>query len=131
MYIRRLSTFSRPVQVPAPVPGLQTDRSFDYRKRHKGPEMPAPGTPFDKLRESGFIVCGDPDYVGEWLQKDMETAGYGHFLGMFRVGKNDHRNVMNSERLFAERIMPQLRHINEPPAPKDKAEAGAGLSSAV
>ena len=31
MYVRRLSTFSRPVQVPAPVPGLQTDRSFDYR----------------------------------------------------------------------------------------------------
>ena len=50
MYVRRLSTFSRPVQVPAPVPGIQTDRSFDYRKRHKGPEMPVPGTPFDRLR---------------------------------------------------------------------------------
>ena len=118
MYVRRLSTFSRPVQVPAPVPGIQTDRSFDYRKRHKGPEMPVPGTPFDRLRENGFIVCGDPDYVAEWLAKDMETAGYGNFLGMFRVGKNEHHNVMNSERLFAEKVMPQLRHINQPSASK-------------
>ena len=113
MYVRRLSTFSRPVQVPAPVPGIQTDRSFDYRKRSKGAEMPGPGTPFEKLRESGFIVCGDPDYVADWLARDMETAGYGHFLGMFHVGKLKHEHVMNSKRLFAERVMPRLRSIGE------------------
>jgi len=112
MYVRRLTTFSRPVQVPAAVPGIQTDRSFDYRKRSRGAEMPSPGTPFEKLRESGFIVCGDPDYVTEWLAHDMQTAGYGHFLGMFRVGSNTHANVMKSKRLFAEHVMPRLRHIN-------------------
>ena len=42
----------------------------------------------------------------------MQTAGYGHFLGMFRVGKNTHENVMKSKRLFAEYVMPRLRHIN-------------------
>lgn len=113
MYVRRLSTFSRPVQVPAPVPGLQTDRSYDYRKRSKGAEMPGPGTPFEKLRESGYIVCGDPDYVTDWLANDMETAGYGHFMGMFRVGSNSHENVIKSKNLFAEHVMPKLKHINE------------------
>jgi alkanesulfonate monooxygenase SsuD/methylene tetrahydromethanopterin reductase-like flavin-dependent oxidoreductase (luciferase family) len=113
MYVRRLTTFSRPVQVPAAVPGIQTDRSFDYRKRSRGAEMPAPGTPFEKLRESGFIVCGDPDYVTEWLAQDMRTAGYGHFLGMFRVGSNAHQNVIKSKRMFAAYVMPRLRHINE------------------
>jgi alkanesulfonate monooxygenase SsuD/methylene tetrahydromethanopterin reductase-like flavin-dependent oxidoreductase (luciferase family) len=112
MYVRRLTTFSRPVQVPAPVPGLQTDRSYEYRKRSSGAEMPGPGTPFEKLRETGFIVCGDPDYVADWLAADMETAGYGHFLGMFRVGKNTHENVIKSKRLFAEHVIPRLRHIN-------------------
>ena len=112
MYVRRLTTFSRPVQVPAAVPGIQTDRSFDYRKRSRGAEMPPPGTPFEKLRETGFIVCGDPDYVTEWLAHDMQTAGYGHFMGMFRVGNNTHEHVMKSKRLFAEHVMPRLRHIN-------------------
>jgi len=113
MYVGRLSTFSRPVQVPAPVPGLQTDRSYDYRKRSKGAEMPGPGTPFEKLRETGFIVCGDPDYVTEWLKNYLETAGYGHFMGMFRMGTNSHENVIKSKNLFAEHVMPKLKHINE------------------
>ena len=111
MYVRRLSTFSRPVQVPAPVPGIQTDRSFEFRK-HPQLGMPGPGAPFDKLREDGFIVCGDPDYVANWLKQDMETAGYGHFLGMFRVGSMKHEHVMNAKRLFAEEVMPKLKALN-------------------
>jgi hypothetical protein len=130
MYVRRLTTFSRPVQVPAAVPGIQTDRSFDYRKRSRGPEMPAPGTPFEKLRESGFIVCGDPDYVTEWLAQDMQTAGYGHFLAMFRVGKNTHENVMQSKRLFAEYVMPRLRHINAPSSAAATVQQAARQSAA-
>jgi alkanesulfonate monooxygenase SsuD/methylene tetrahydromethanopterin reductase-like flavin-dependent oxidoreductase (luciferase family) len=126
MYVRRLTTFSRPVQVPAAVPGIQTDRSFDYRKRSRGAEMPPPGTPFEKLRDSGFIVCGDPDYVTEWLAQDMQTAGYGHFLGMFRVGSNSHDNVMRSKRLFAEHVMPRLRHINADSPTGEKVEQAAG-----
>jgi alkanesulfonate monooxygenase SsuD/methylene tetrahydromethanopterin reductase-like flavin-dependent oxidoreductase (luciferase family) len=111
MYVRRLATFSRPVQVPAPVPGIQTDRSFEFRKNPRI-GMPGPGAPFDKLREDGFIVCGDPDYVTEWLKNDMETAGYGRFLGMFRVGSMKHENVMNAKRLFAKHVMPRLRGVN-------------------
>jgi alkanesulfonate monooxygenase SsuD/methylene tetrahydromethanopterin reductase-like flavin-dependent oxidoreductase (luciferase family) len=111
MYVRRLSTFSRPVQVPAPVPGIQSDRSFEFRK-HPGLGMPGPGVPFDKLREDGFIVCGDPDYVSDWLKRDAETAGYGQFLGMFRVGSMKHEHVMNAKRLFAEHVMPRLREVN-------------------
>ena len=116
MYIRRLGTFSRPVQVSAPVPGLQTDTSFDYREKFKGLEMPAPGTPFEKLREDGFIVCGDPDYVADYLVRDAEEGGYGHFMAMFRVGKNSHQNVMKSKKLFAEHVMPKIRPLNEPSA---------------
>jgi hypothetical protein len=113
------------------VPGIQTDRSFDYRKRSRGAEMPPPGTPFEKLRESGFIVCGDPGYVTEWLAHDMQTAGYGHFLGMFRVGSNAHANVMKSKRLFAEHVMPRLRHINATSTTDEKGEHAARQPSAV
>ena len=111
MYVRRLASFSRPVQVPAPVPGIQTDQSFEFRK-HPRIGMPGPGVPFDKLREDGFIVCGDPDYVADWLKKDMETANYGVFMGMFRVGSNKHEHVMNAKQLFAKYVMPKLKKIN-------------------
>lgn len=113
MYIRRLASFSRPVQVPAPVPGLQTDQSFEYKK-HLRQGMPGPGTPFEKLREEGFIVCGDPEYVTNWLKQDMEQARYGTFLAMFHTGSMKHEHVMNAKKLFAEQVMPRLRPINEP-----------------
>lgn len=123
MYVRRLATFSRPVQVSAPVPGMASDRSFDFRKNPKA-GMPGPGVPFEKLREDGYIVCGDPDYVTEWLLNDLKISGYGHFLGMFRVGNNKHEHVMNSKRLFAEHVMPRLRGVN----PDSGSEVGAAAA---
>ena len=42
----------------------------------------------------------------------METAGYGHFLGMFRCGKLKHEHVMKSKKLFAEHVMPALAGVN-------------------
>lgn len=106
-----LRVLSRPLTNPAPLPGLHTDRSFEHRK-HVERDFPGPHTPFEQMREDGFIICGDPDYVTRWLQDDMKTAGYGHFLGMFHVGNLKHERVMASKRLFAERVMPFLRPLN-------------------
>jgi alkanesulfonate monooxygenase SsuD/methylene tetrahydromethanopterin reductase-like flavin-dependent oxidoreductase (luciferase family) len=121
MYVRRLATFSRPVQIPAPVPGMNTDRSFDFRRQAKG--MPGPGVPFEQLRNEGFIVCGDPDYVAEWLQKDFALSGYGRFLAMFHVGSLKHEQVLRSKRLFAEHVMPRLRNMNMPTASESEHPA--------
>ncbi len=103
--------FSRPVNNPAPVPGLHTDRSFQHRQNIEQ-DFPGPHTPFEQMRNDGFIVCGDPDYVTRWLENDMRIAGYGHFMGMFHVGNLPHEKVMKSKRLFAERVMPVLRPLN-------------------
>ena len=120
--------FSRPVNNPAPVPGLHNDDSFQHRKKIER-DFPGPHTPFDQMRDDGFIVCGDPDYVTRWLENDMNVAGYGHFLGMFHVGNLAHEKVIASKRLFAEHVMPALRHINidQPVQPT----AGAAQSSAA
>jgi len=114
MYVRRLSTFNRPIMIPAPLPGLNTDRAFEFRRSPKG--MPGPGVPFEQLRADGYIVCGDPDYVTKWLKADMEGAQYGRFMAMFHVGNIRHDAVMRSKRLFAEHVMPRLRPLNETPS---------------
>ena len=33
-------------------------------------------------------------------------------MGMFRMGKIKHENVMKSKKLFAEHVMPKLKDIN-------------------
>jgi hypothetical protein len=75
------------------------------------------------MRDNGFIVCGDPEYVTRWLEKDMQIAGYGHFMGMFHVGNLAHELVMKSKRLFAEQVMPALRQVNCDPPPQVEAQA--------
>lgn len=117
--------FTRPVNNPAPVPGLHTDRSFQHRQ-HIERDFPGPHTPFEQMRKDGFIVCGDPDYVTRWLENDMKVAGYGHFLGMFHVGNLPHAKVMASKQLFASQVMPALRQLNvEQPAPPQAAATPA------
>ncbi len=129
MYVRRLATFNRPIMIPAPLPGMNTDRSFDFRRSPKG--MPGPSTPFEQLREEGYIVCGDPDYVANWLQRDAELSGYGRFLAMFHVGSLGHEPVMRSKRLFAEHVMPRLRPINEDLAGERPAGMSGGATRAA
>lgn len=116
--------FSRPVNNPAPVPGLHTDRSFQHRQNIDR-DFPGPHTPFEQMRSDGFIVCGDPDYVARWLENDMRVAGYGHFLGMFHVGNLAHEKVMKSKRLFAEHVMPALRQLNVDASGPETAAATA------
>lgn len=116
--------FSRPVNNPAPVPGLHTDQSFQHRQNIER-DFPGPHTPFEQMRNDGFIVCGDPDYVTRWLENDMRITGYGHFLGMFHVGNLAHDKVMKSKRLFAERVMPALRHLNVDQTTPLRASAAA------
>ena len=121
--------FSRPVNNPAPVPGLHTDRSFQHRQRIER-DFPGPHTPFEQMREDGFIVCGDPDYVTRWLENDMKVAGYGHFLGMFHVGNLAHAKVMASKQLFAKHVMPELRRLNvdQPEQPQVAAASAAAYA---
>ncbi|MSQ12344.1 MAG: LLM class flavin-dependent oxidoreductase [Dehalococcoidia bacterium] len=114
-YMFKGAGLARPVNNPAPVPGLQTDRSFEFRGRDNE-VFPAPGVPFEQLREKGWIVCGDPDYVEQWLRKEMELVKYGNFMGMFRPGNLAHEKVMKSKQLFAKYVMPKLRNVNPDPA---------------
>ncbi|MGA2412417.1 MAG: LLM class flavin-dependent oxidoreductase [Candidatus Binataceae bacterium] len=116
----------RPVNNPAPVPGLHGDQSYSHRRRIER-DFPGPHTSFEQLREDGWIVCGDPDYVTRWLERDMKIAGYGHFLGMFHVGNLPHDRVMASKRLFAAHVLPALRDLNVDAIP-DQSLAAQGAT---
>jgi alkanesulfonate monooxygenase SsuD/methylene tetrahydromethanopterin reductase-like flavin-dependent oxidoreductase (luciferase family) len=116
----------RPVVNPAPMPGLQTDRSYQHRKNLES-DIPAGLTAaskgvatiemaqMEKYRNIGFLLCGDPDFVGNWLVNDAKTAGYGNLITSFHVGCATHEQALKSKKLFAKYIMPELSKINVDP----------------
>src|SRR2546428_13731205 len=62
MYVRRLTTFSRPVQVPAAVPGISNAPSVGYCKRSPGAQKPPPRTHLERASGSGYNDCCHPHY---------------------------------------------------------------------
>ena len=57
----------------------------------------------------GSFICGSPETVVRQIQKIATDAGADTFLGEFTFGMMEQRQAMNSLRLFAEQVMPELR----------------------
>ncbi|HTM07207.1 MAG TPA: LLM class flavin-dependent oxidoreductase, partial [Verrucomicrobiae bacterium] len=60
------------------------------------------------IREGSFI-CGSPEKVAAQIEGIARAAGADTFLGEFTFGKLEYEKVMQSLKLFAERVMPALR----------------------
>ena len=57
----------------------------------------------------GSFICGSPETVVRQIQKIATDAGADTFLGEFTFGMMEQRQAMNSLRLFAEQVIPELR----------------------
>lgn len=65
--------------------------------------------PFDLLLERDHLLVGSPESVAERMRRMNERHGIGHWLlQMGSAGVAD-EHVMQTLRLFGERVLPQLR----------------------
>ena len=64
---------------------------------------------YEGLIESGIFICGDPDTVAEEIQRQHELIGMGHLMCWMAFGDLPHEKVMNSMKLFGEKVMPRFK----------------------
>jgi len=57
----------------------------------------------------GSFICGSPETVTRQIQEIASKAGADTFLGEFAFGALEHRQVMNSLRLFTDQVIPELK----------------------
>jgi alkanesulfonate monooxygenase SsuD/methylene tetrahydromethanopterin reductase-like flavin-dependent oxidoreductase (luciferase family) len=57
----------------------------------------------------GSFICGSPETVVEQIQRIATDAGADTFLGEFTFGELTQKQSLNSLRLFAKQVMPELR----------------------
>jgi alkanesulfonate monooxygenase SsuD/methylene tetrahydromethanopterin reductase-like flavin-dependent oxidoreductase (luciferase family) len=57
----------------------------------------------------GFVIAGDPERCADTIQRWRELVGLTTISGTFHFGGMPQEMAMNNIRLFAERVMPQLR----------------------
>ena len=70
----------------------------------------------EMLLENGMFVCGSPSTVAEKLEGYQNEMGYGNLVIMGQFGTLGHEAVKTSMQMFAEEVMPKLRHIGTPSA---------------
>ena len=61
--------------------------------------------------ERGSLAAGSPSTVTEQLEHLVTTLGVGHLVGVFHIGDMSHEATLRSTRLFAEHVIPRLRHL--------------------
>ena len=66
---------------------------------------------WDKVVESGAVVCGSPDQVAERIAQIHDLCGITHYLAWTRIGGLAHQKVLRSMELMRDQVMPQVRPL--------------------
>ncbi len=108
-YYRTISQYVAPKAGEAPVKSYETYAAF---------RDVAASASWQMLLEREAVICGDPDYVTERLDKYQEVYGFTDLLCWTRLGGLDHRKVLHSMELMRDKVIPQLRDSQPPPPPE-------------
>jgi len=86
-------------------------QSFNYLFELRGGRGPVHQRPaeYDKLREIGQGVAGNPETVREFIEAQMSEAGTDYLVGQFAFGDLSPTETTRSLELFVEKVMPKLR----------------------
>jgi alkanesulfonate monooxygenase SsuD/methylene tetrahydromethanopterin reductase-like flavin-dependent oxidoreductase (luciferase family) len=94
------------------APGATSVRSWEGFLKTNDPTAPMLGDAkdWDELEQMGSIIVGSPETVRRRLWEYVRDAHVGIFLIQFHVGNLPYQLTLKSQRLFATRVMPQLKH---------------------
>ncbi len=71
----------------------------------------AVGKSFRQCVDEGFLVAGTPDQVTEQMEHLITSLRVGHVFCLLHIGDMPREKCEKSTRLFAEKVMPRLRHL--------------------
>jgi alkanesulfonate monooxygenase SsuD/methylene tetrahydromethanopterin reductase-like flavin-dependent oxidoreductase (luciferase family) len=78
---------------------------------------------YEDMLESPFSLVGSPDLIVERLHKIHELYGLGNFIiWMNRGGATPQKDMLHNMEVFAEKVMPQVKHLSEATAPAPRPE---------
>ena len=96
------------------APGWRSEKGVREQaaKRLAAAVAPAPPPPtWEGAIARGSLAAGSPATVTEQLEHLIKSLRVGHLVGVFQFGDLPHDKTLRSTRLFAERVIPRLRHL--------------------
>ncbi|ADG89224.1 luciferase [Thermobispora bispora] len=103
--------------------GANVPKSYERYAELAKAAKEAGGLTVDGLREGGIVYVGTPEGLVEEIKALHDEMGLQHLICWMRFGGLEHEKVMNSLRLFAERVMPHFKDL-EPVVPRALRDEG-------
>jgi alkanesulfonate monooxygenase SsuD/methylene tetrahydromethanopterin reductase-like flavin-dependent oxidoreductase (luciferase family) len=72
-------------------------------------DVPLYAFDFDLTQAQGITFVGDPDHVTGQILAQMRLLGAGTLMALFQFGSLPHALACKNSRLFAERVLPELK----------------------
>jgi alkanesulfonate monooxygenase SsuD/methylene tetrahydromethanopterin reductase-like flavin-dependent oxidoreductase (luciferase family) len=66
---------------------------------------------WDEILAKGYVIIGSPDEVAAQLREVATTLNVGHLMLLLQFGNMGRELTFHNTRLFAERVLPQLRDL--------------------
>jgi alkanesulfonate monooxygenase SsuD/methylene tetrahydromethanopterin reductase-like flavin-dependent oxidoreductase (luciferase family) len=98
----------------ADAPGYRTIKTIQKGALSQYAPLPLSGfasLTWKDLVEGGHIIAGSPETVRQRMEDLIKGLHVGHVFCLLHVGNMPKEKCMYSTKLFAERVMPRLRHI--------------------
>ena len=96
-------------------PGYATEESVRFRARQSNSGNPVAqfttAPTYDQILERGYLIVGTPDEVAERLRDIAVDLNIGQLMLLLHFGNMDRDLTRANTRLFAERVLPQLRGL--------------------
>lgn len=67
---------------------------------------------WEEVEKGGYVVVGSPETVRQRLEEYAKKVGFGLLIANLSVGNVPPENTRKSMTLFAQNVMPQLKHLN-------------------
>lgn len=71
----------------------------------------AVGKSFRQCVDEGFLIAGNPDQVTEQMEHMIKSLNVGHVFCLMHIGDMPKAKCEKSTTLFAQQVMPRLRHL--------------------
>jgi alkanesulfonate monooxygenase SsuD/methylene tetrahydromethanopterin reductase-like flavin-dependent oxidoreductase (luciferase family) len=99
----------------ADAPGYRTEATLraGLRAQVGASGGAAIGKTFKEYVDEGFLVAGSPDQVTEQMEHLAKSLKVGHIFCLLHFGNMPTAKCERSTKLFAEKVMPRLKHIWE------------------
>jgi alkanesulfonate monooxygenase SsuD/methylene tetrahydromethanopterin reductase-like flavin-dependent oxidoreductase (luciferase family) len=90
---------------------INTIKASSLTRLQRQAQSELPEATWPALVDGGMVIAGSPETVRQRMEELIKTLRVGHVFCLLHTGNQPDEKTRHNSRLFAEQVMPHLRHL--------------------